>query len=63
MSGLLARFAAGSVAALLFSGALLAQANERVLYVNAFDEKTRAPITGLGVGDFVVRAFTPRPLH
>ena len=32
-----------------------AQANERVAYVNAFDEKTRAPVTGLGVRDFVVR--------
>jgi hypothetical protein len=32
-----------------------AQANERVVYVNAFDEKTRAPITGLGVRDIVVR--------
>ena len=55
MSGFLARFAAGSVAAVLLSGALLAQANERVAYVNAFDEKTRAPVTGLGVRDFVVR--------
>ena len=34
---------------------LAAQANERVAYVSAFDEKTRAPITGLGVRDFVVR--------
>lgn len=55
MSAFLARFAAGSVAAVLLSGALLAQANERVAYVNAFDERTRAPITGLGVRDFVVR--------
>jgi hypothetical protein len=55
MCGFLARFAAGSVAAVLLSGALLAQANERVAYVNAFDEKTRAPVTGLGVRDFVVR--------
>lgn len=55
MSGFLARFAAGSVAVLVCSGALLAQANERVAYVSAFDEKTRAPITGLGVRDFVVR--------
>ncbi len=60
MSGFLARFAAGSVAALCAASALsapsvAAQANERVLYVNAFDEKTRAPITGLGVSDFVVR--------
>lgn len=60
MSGFLARFAAGSVAALCAASALsvrsaAAQANERVAYVNAFDEKTRAPITGLGVRDFVVR--------
>lgn len=55
MNRILARFAAGSVAALLCTAALLAQANERVLYVNAFDEKTRAPVTGLGVRDFVVR--------
>lgn len=55
MSAFLARFAAGSVAAVVLSGALLAQANERVAYVNAFDERTRAPITGLGVRDFVVR--------
>ena len=33
----------------------LAQSNERVAYVSAFDDKTRAPITGLGVRDFVVR--------
>ena len=69
MSGYLARFAAGSVAVLCAASALsvpsvalessapsvAAQANERVLYVSAFDEKTRVPITGLGVRDFVVR--------
>ena len=55
MSGFLARVAAGSVAALLLSAVLFAQANERVLYVTAFDEKTHAPITGLGVKDIVVR--------
>jgi hypothetical protein len=55
MTGFLARLAAGSVAALLLSVALLAQANERVLYVTAFDEKTRAPLTTLGVKDIVVR--------
>ena len=33
----------------------LAQANERVLYVNAWDKTTRAPITGLGVDAFTVR--------
>jgi hypothetical protein len=32
-----------------------AQANERVLYVNAWDGNTRAPITGLGVSDLAVR--------
>jgi hypothetical protein len=51
----LARLAAGSVVALIASVALLAQSNERVAYVSAYDEKTRAPITGLGVRDFVVR--------
>jgi len=60
MSRFLVRIAAGSVAALLCTTAsapsiLFAQANERVAYVGAFDEKTRAPITGLGVRDFVVR--------
>ena len=47
--------AAGSVVALLFTATLLAQAKERIVYVSAFDEKTRAPITGLGVRDVVVR--------
>lgn len=51
----LARLAAGSVAALLVTVTLLAQSNERVVYVSAYDEKTRAPITGLGVDAFVVR--------
>jgi hypothetical protein len=61
MGRILVRIAAGSVAALLCnavsppSAALLAQAKERVVYVSAFDEKTRAPITGLGVRDVVVR--------
>jgi hypothetical protein len=55
MSGFLARLAAGGVTALFLSAVLLAQANERVAYVNAFDEKTRVPVTGLGVRDFVVR--------
>ena len=49
------RLYAGGALALLFSVALLAQANERVLYVNAWDEKTRAPITGPGVDAFAVR--------
>lgn len=55
MGRILVRIAAGSVAALFFSAVLLAQAKERVVYVSAFDEKTRAPITGLGVRDVVVR--------
>lgn len=37
------------------SVAKAAQAAERVLYVSVFDEKTRAPITGLRTTDFVVR--------
>lgn len=52
MSG---RLFLGGACVLLFSAALLAQANERVLYVSAWDEKTRAPITGLGVNDIAVR--------
>lgn len=61
MGRILVRIAAGSVAALLCSAvsapsaALLAQAKERVVYVSAFDEKTRAPVAGLGVRDVVVR--------
>ena len=55
MGRFLARSAAASVAAFLFSVAPLAQSNERVAYVSAYDEKTRAPITGLGVRDFAVR--------
>ncbi len=45
----------GGAYALLFSVAVLAQANERVLYVSAWDHKTRAPITGLGTDAFSVR--------
>ena len=55
MGRFLARYAAASVAAFLFSVAPSAQSNERVAYVSAYDEKTRAPITGLGVRDFAVR--------
>lgn len=58
MSAFLARLAAGIVAvvsALVPSAPAAAQGNERVAYVSAFDEKTRAPVTGLGVRDFVVR--------
>ena len=46
---------AGGAAALLLSAAVLAQGNERVAYVSAWDEKTRAPITGLGPTDFDIR--------
>lgn len=49
------RLFAGGALALLFSVAILAQANERVLYVSAWDEKTRAPLGGLGVDAFAVR--------
>src|SRR5687767_6420636 len=60
MNRMLARVAVGSVAALCAVSAhsvpsVAAQANERVVYASAFDEKTRAPITGLGVRDFVIR--------
>lgn len=55
MSRYFARLTAGSVAALFLSAALLAQAKERVVYVSAFDDNTRAPVSGLGVRDFVVR--------
>jgi hypothetical protein len=59
MSRVLARIAAAGVTAFLFNAAspigAAAQSSERVAYVSAFDEKTRAPITGLGVRDFVVR--------
>ena len=55
MNRMLARLAAGSLAALLCTAAPLAQSNERIAYVSAYDDKTRAPITGLGVRDFVVR--------
>ena len=63
MGGMLARVAAGSVVALVcgWASALsvpsvaLAQSNERIAYVSAYDEKTRAPITGIGVRDVVVR--------
>jgi hypothetical protein len=55
MGRLPSRIAAASVAAILCTITLAAQSSERVAYVNAYDEKTRAPITGLGVRDFVVR--------
>jgi len=46
---------AGGAAALLLSISVLAQNNERVAYVSAWDAKTRAPITGLGTDAFAVR--------
>jgi hypothetical protein len=46
---------AGGAAALLLSVTLFAQATERVAYVSAWDEKTRAPITGLGADAFSVK--------
>jgi hypothetical protein len=49
------RFAAGGVAVLVVSATLLAQSLERVLYVSVFDEKTRAPVTGLGPDAFSVK--------
>ncbi len=49
------RFAAGGVLALAISATLAAQAAERILYVSVFDEKTRAPITGLGPDAFAVK--------
>ena len=54
MRNLGVRLLTGGAAALLFSAALLAQANERVAYVSAWDAKTRAPITGLGPTDFTI---------
>lgn len=56
-----ARAIAGGAATLLLlsvpSAALVsaAQGNERVAYVSAWDEKTRAPLTGLGTTDFSIR--------
>jgi hypothetical protein len=55
MDRFLARLAAASVAVLLGAAILTAQSSERVAYVSAYDEKTRAPITGLGERDFVIR--------
>ena len=37
------------------AAATAAQAAERTLYVSVFDEKTRAPITGLRTTDFIVK--------
>ena len=55
MTPLLSRLAAAGITAVCFSVALIAQSTERVAYVSAYDEQTRAPITGLGERDFVIR--------
>ena len=52
---ILVRFAAGALFALTVSVTLAAQAAERALYVSVFDEKSRAPVTGLRTTDFVVK--------
>ena len=49
------RLIASGVGTLLLSTFLAAQGNERVVYVSAWDQKTRAPITGLGTDAFVIR--------
>ena len=49
------RLAAGGAVALVISVVLAAQSAERVLYVNVWDQATRAPITGLGTDAFAVR--------
>ena len=49
------RLVTGGAAALLISTVLFAQAKERVAYVTAWDEKTHAPVTGLGPDAFNVR--------
>lgn len=49
------RLISGGAAALLLSISVLAQGNERVAYVSAWDAKTRLPVTGLGAAAFAVR--------
>jgi hypothetical protein len=49
------RLFAGGALALLLSATVLAQSTERVAYASAWDQKTHAPITGLGVDAFTVR--------
>ncbi len=48
------RLVTGGACALLLSALVLAQANERVLYVSVWDDKTHAPVTGLTPKDFRV---------
>jgi hypothetical protein len=59
MRHLLFRVIAGGATALFLiaahSAPAAAQANERVVYASAWDEKTRAPLTGLGTDAFIVR--------
>ena len=59
MRHLLFRVIAGGATALFLIAAhsepAAAQANERVVYASAWDEKTRAPLTGLGTDAFIVR--------
>jgi hypothetical protein len=50
----LTRLLVASLGVLAFPGWLLAQASERVLYVTALDEQTKAPIEALGVADIRV---------
>ena len=49
------RLLSGGALVLLLSVAVFAQGTERVLYVSAWDQKTRAPITGLGADAISVR--------
>jgi len=49
------RLLSGGALVLLLSVAVFAQGTERVLYVSAWDQKTRAPISGLGVDALSVR--------
>jgi VWFA-related protein len=48
------RLIAGGACALVFSALVFAQANERVLYVSVWDDKTHAPVTDLTPKDFRV---------
>jgi len=48
------RLVTGGACALLLSALVLAQANERVLYVSVWDDKTHAPVTGPTPKDFRV---------
>ncbi|MCA1584316.1 MAG: VWA domain-containing protein [Acidobacteria bacterium] len=50
-----ARFVAGGILLLVSTALLGAQALERVLYVSVVDKASRAPVTGLGPEDFIVR--------